>query len=327
MKKVIVVLSVALSLLAGCGQGEMSLASACDELGGFCETKLTADANCKNERRDVIINAAKLKTLEDKKTLPNIQYDQLIALEKLVECTHKESLIEYVSAESKFGLPPKEGGLIAEYQEKIAQHNKDVALKSEAKERNYIIANEYLKTLAALTKGDADPHLLYWHWSREDDQVALSKLIKSHESGRELGYEINYYLALDYATYDRKKAIDLLLSSLEYYPPELFTSKAPRAYKQGDNLYDDDAGAIHYDILRSLSSLYLKEGKTQLSYIMASILWSKNDISVSLDDIRLKMPSQLASDDNIEKLERLSAKIENGIEQGHFVRQSYGFLL
>lgn len=322
------ILFFSLLLLSGCGEKEMSLADACKELDGFCEVKLTADANCKNERREVIVNAAKLKTLEDKTQLPSMQYSQLISLERLVECTHKESLIEYVTGESKFGKPPANGEqALIEYKKKLDEHNLAVARKSEAKERNYIVSTEYLKTLAKLTKGSENPHLQYWHWSREDDRVALSKLMKSYESGAELDYDIRYYLALDYATYDRKKAIELLLTALEDYPPSKFKPKMTKAYKRGENLYADDNGLLHYDILRNLSALYLKEGKTQLAYIMASILKLNNDLSMSPNDIVMSMSPSLSSDENIKKLDKISETLYEEISKGELTRQSHPFLL
>lgn len=326
-KSIILSLSLSLSLY-GCGSNEASLNEACENLENLCVTGISPDSNCKKERKSVVLLAYELKKQSHSKTkdLPHYQYKQLINLEKLVQCSHKESLIEYIPSNQKFANPERDsnGDITAEYKKKMDEHTLNINSKKNRKNRNYLTAKSYLDVLSKLTKTSKEQKLLYWHWSRENDNKALNYLYRMHESGAALDYDILYHLSQDYATFDRGEARQMMLTALEMYPKKLYTRKK-QTRKANLNPTVNDNGRLHYPILRSLTQLYFKDKRYYAAYIFAQVLALNNDISASTYEISHQ--AKELNGVNQDRLDELASEINNEILNGTFVRQKYNLLI
>ena len=68
------------------------------------------------------------------------------------------------------------------------------------------------------TKNTNHPGLLYYHWSRNNDQSALTKLLTLEEKQDKRvteDAEMQFFLASYYVKFDDEKTIDLLYKTLE----------------------------------------------------------------------------------------------------------------
>ena len=65
------------------------------------------------------------------------------------------------------------------------------------------------------TKHTSHPGLLYYHWSRNNDESALTRLLAlEHTAEVEQSAEMQFYLASYYIKVDEEKAINFLYNTL-----------------------------------------------------------------------------------------------------------------
>ena len=282
---------------------EPTLNDACDELSELCET-LYVDSRCVTQRREVIMNEFYMR---QERNLDRM-YSQLLALEEFVMCSEKATWIEYINPANKYAQQQKTEVI----KKKLAEYQARLRGKAQARLATYEHAMALLDRYVQRSSISSEPFLLYWHWSRTGNQEAINKLIALDEQGKIQNYELKYYIAQAYGNHNPDKAINSLLEGLALYPSENYTSKS-RVYKvkNGNHAASDD-GRLHFDIFRSLSSLYYAKGQYEQAYIFAKLLSINEDESANIPMISANIQrNKIASLDR--KAEGISDALEDGI--------------
>ena len=310
---------------AGCND-TISLSDACKELGGFCEV-IKADSNCRKDRESVIMTAYEIEKINsesaDHPSLPHLRYKQLNNVEAFESCTYLQTFIEYKPAEERFAGAGKlpSGEFTPEVKEKMAEYTDNKKALKRDKLRTYREIKRYMSILEKSTKKSSDPHLLYWHWSRHQDENAINTLTHLYRQGKIKDYDLLFYIGTDMSRYDAKESKVLFLKSLESYPPEQYTSKNRVTSKKLKlNPSGDDDGRLHYDILRGLVQIYFTEENYDAAYVLARVLKLNNDRSADIDMIIEYMekhnPSRLSS------LDDLADDVDDQLSSGEFTIKS-----
>jgi hypothetical protein len=312
--------------LLGCAK-EVTLDEACASLDGFCEV-ISADSNCRRERENMVMTAYKIEVADDNSKslsyVEDLQYQQLNYIENYKKCAYLQSLIEYKPAEIRFANTPKlpSGEYSEENKKKISEYKKSKIRLKQSKIRNYREASNYLTILSRNTKESNHPYLLYWHWSKHQDQRALQKLVLAYEKGKVQEYDLIYYIGESFARIDIAKTKSLLLKSLSKYPSGLYTAKGTEITKNMElNASFDDDGRLHYRILRGLVQLYFKEEKYNSSYVLARVLKLNNDRSVDVDMIIEYMQEKDMA--NADRLDDIADDVHKDLKNGDFLPSTY----
>ena len=148
------------------------------------------------------------------------------------------------------------------------------------------------------TKNTDHPGLLYYHWSRNNDQSALTKLLALEEKQDKRvteDAEMQFFLASYYVKFDDEKTIDLLYKTLEL------------------NNADDAATP---EIYTTLVSLFYKHEKYKHAYTFARVaqLSGYEDVDI------LPIEHQLAAaGKSLDSLDDLAQKTYDSIQEGSFV--------
>jgi len=312
IKKTIISL-LCLTCLTACNDDEVKLAEACEAVRGLCE-EIVSDSACKNERNSVILNEYDIRVRRNRSKI----YQQMLALEDLKECTYKQSLIQYVPAEMKFPIETRET------QERINKRNeyrRSIAERKRMKVDNYHNTLNKIERYNQETAGFLTPHLLYWHWSRLHDKVALGHLIELDEEGRLSGYDMMFFMSMAYASIDPEKVEPTLLRSLEQYPPIRYTEMAPPKEPTRYNPYIDEEGRLHYSIFRHLTQLYFSKKEYDKSYIFARLLEMNNDEAV--DDFVILGYMKNQRRERLGELDQISETIDSWVKDGKFRTLKY----
>ncbi|MBQ4862986.1 DUF2989 domain-containing protein [Pseudoalteromonas sp. MMG013] len=249
-------------LLVACDQ-PLTLSRVCKETPGFC-TDLNKDSHCKDQRAEVTI----ARYIEYKDPTDDNAYQLLKLFEKYDECVSLAAKIEHIKLKEKT-TSRVEGHLTS------------------LKEMNRI----YQDSLD--TK---HPGLLYYHWSRNNNQTAMNKLLKMEDSPKVTSDpEIQLFLASYYAKFDDEKTINLLYRVLELN-------------KEGEK--------PNIEVYTSLTSLFFKQRKFKHAYI-----FSKVALMSGFEDIDiLPVTHQITSrGQSLAPLDDLAAETFNNIQDGTFV--------
>ena len=148
------------------------------------------------------------------------------------------------------------------------------------------------------TKNTDHPGLLYYHWSRNNDQSALTKLLALEEKQDKRvteDAEMQFFLASYYVKFDDEKTIDLLYKTLELN-------------KAGE--------APNPEIYPTLVSLFYKHEKYKHAYTFARVaqLSGYEDVDI------LPIEHQLAAaGKSLDSLDDLAQKTYDSIQEGSFV--------
>lgn len=259
----------------GCGNNnEISLAEVCKSSGELCE-KITLDSFCKSSRREVITKSylVREEKIESKKN--KLKYELLLNLEDFVKCSEKTTFIKYDY--NKFKRQDQEinrESKVMEKEKNVRKKIKKELLEREKKrEQNYIFANYMLNSLNERTKGNENPYLLYWHWSRNGNNEAAKKLESLYEKNELKSYKIIFYMSQYYSKFDKEKSVDLFLKALEKLPPSEYKDK--KSHKIYGGLTKDFS--IHLSIFRSLVTYYYNKKDYEKAYIFSKLLELKND--------------------------------------------------
>ena len=319
----------ALILVTGCDD-EITLAKACDGLDGFCEV-IKPDSNCRRDREAVITTAFEIEQVNQNPSsqaiLPQLKYRQLNNLERFEHCSYLQTLIEYKPADVRFAgaerLPT--GEFSKEVKEKMAAYTQDKIEKKRDKLRTYRETKRYLDILSENTADSNDPHLLYWHWSRNHDESAMAKITHQYRMGKIDEYDMLFYIGQYMSRFDKQESKELFLASLEGYPEELYTSKKSTVSKKLElNPTGDDNGRIHYEVLRSLVKIYFDEEKYDASYVFARVLKINNDRSADIDMIIDYMHKHNRS--KLPYHDDLADNVHQALGDGEFAVRNFQFL-
>jgi hypothetical protein len=326
-KRVALISSLSIFLL-GC-EKEATMLEACDALDGFCNI-ITADSNCRNEREDVVMTAYHIEVADDEsKTsyVEDLQYQQLNYLEKYKKCAYLQSLIEYKPAEIRFANAKRlpNGEFSNETQKKITEYKKSKSKLKRDKIRNYREASNYLSILSRNTRDSKHLYLLYWHWSKEHNESALTSLVAAYEAGRVKEYDLIYYIGESFARNNTQKTKELFLESLTVYPSDLYTAKGTTISKKMKlNASFDDNGRLHYRLLRGLVQIYFEEENYDASYTFGRVLKLNNDRSVDVDMIIEYM--QKKDKRNADRLDDIADDIHDDLKDGDFYPKNYNMI-
>jgi hypothetical protein len=249
-------------LLSGCDD-ELTLNRVCSETPGFC-TDLNKDSHCKEQRASVAI----ARYIEYKDPTDDNVFQLLKLFENYNECISLAAKIEHIKLKEKT-TTRVEGHLTS------------------LKEMNRI----YQDTL-----NTSHPGLLYYQWSRNNNQTAMNKLLQMQDSPKvKSDPEIQFFLASYYAKFDDEKTINLLYRVLELN-------------KEGD--------MPNLEVYTTLTSLFYKHKKYKHAYIFSKVaqLSGFNDIDL------IPVTQQLLSHgSSLEPLNDLASQTFADIQAGEFV--------
>jgi hypothetical protein len=138
--------------------------------------------------------------------------------------------------------------------------------------------------------------LLYYHWSRNNDQSALTKLLAlENDPSVTEDAEIQFFLASYYIKFDEDKTIDLLYKTLELNKAE----QTPNP-----------------EIYTSLISLFYKQEKYKHAYTFAKIAQLSGITNVEIFPIEQQLT---ATGKSLSGLDTLAQQTYDSIQAGQFV--------
>lgn len=294
--------------LQGC-KDEIALSDACESITKSCEA-LMADSRCTSLRRDVLLNEYYIKKDGWQKTA----FKQLNALELYVDCANKSTGIKYIDPYKKY----HKKNMTADVVQRIRDYKERLINTEQDRLSTHFYAIEMLEQMIERSAISNDPHLLYWHWSRAGSKSAIEKLRIMDKNHKLEEFDLQYYMALDYSFYEPEMAISALLRSLELYPTEKYTRK--NWLSKNNDFQNEDKGRLHFDIFRSLTTLYYSKKEFDKSYIFAKLLQINNDRSADTDLIVEQIAALEAYD--LDKLENKADTIDDKIKSGTFTSTS-----
>ncbi|EWH08577.1 hypothetical protein DS2_16564 [Catenovulum agarivorans DS-2] len=249
-----------MSFLFGCEQG-VTLKSICKNTPEFCED-LNDDAWCKKERKEVIFG----RFNESINPSDEVRYKLITDFEKYSTCVEKASFIEHIK------LKDKQTGRV----------------------KGFVTSVRELERLSKATADSNDPNLLYWHWSRNGDEDAMSRFLALRDSGVLQTPELQFKLATYYVKFNRDLTIDTLYRALELYGK-------------------DDV--INPEILNTLSTLYLKEEKYKHAYVWGKLAKEFGVSDIDLAPLRAVLKTEGVP---ISQLDDIANDYETALEDGNF---------
>ncbi|NMP32318.1 DUF2989 domain-containing protein [Thalassotalea sp. M1531] len=254
-------------LLTACDSGP-DLAKICKDSPEMCG-EFKEDSWCKRERVGAIFANHALNTTKADKQ----KYNLLIAYEKYAVCVNHASKIEHIK------------------------------LKEKKKNRidNYVKAKERIKQLSDETKTSKHPELLFYHWSRYMNEVALEKFLKMEGSAELETPESQFNLATYYIKRNPDKTLDLLFHALELVKP---------------------GEIINIEIFKSITTIFTDKEEYKQAYIWLKVLniYAPDDEEISKKG--LKEYSQFYKlDANF--LDQVAEATLDKISEGRFVAPSH----
>ncbi|MBB1334374.1 MULTISPECIES: DUF2989 domain-containing protein [unclassified Pseudoalteromonas] len=256
--------SVLLSLLALTGCEEpLTLAKVCKETPGLCND-LNTDSHCKAQRADVIM----ARYHEYKQPTDDNKYLLLKGFEKYDRCVSLAAKIEHIKLKEK----------------------------TTSRVEAHLTSIKEMTRLFQDTKNTNHPGLLYYHWSRNNDQSALTKLLALEKDPSVTeDAEIQFFLASYYIKFDEDKTIDLLYKTLELNKAE----QTPNP-----------------EIFTTLTSLFYKQEKYKHAYTFAKIAQLSGITNVEIFPIEQQLT---ATGKSLSGLDTLAQQTYDSIQAGQFV--------
>ena len=217
-------LMVSVLLLSACSEGQLTLRSVCEKEPGLC-TDLNDDSHCNLQRRDLIMQRFEEKRLPSDKN----KYQLLVDFEKYSKCIELAAGIEHIKLKEK----------------------------TTTRMLGYMTSLKEIKRLSDDTVTSDDPHLLYYHWSRNKSDSHLQRFLQAEQNNQLETPELQMALVSYYSKRDREKSIGLLHHALALYPaepkvdPEIYASLTSMFYKKKDY-----ASAYHWALLAQQSGAF-----------------------------------------------------------------------
>ncbi|MEM5552671.1 DUF2989 domain-containing protein [Pseudoalteromonas neustonica] len=256
--------SILLSLLALTGCEEpLTLAQVCKDTPGLCND-LNKDSHCKEQRADVIM----ARYYEYKEPTDENKYALLKGFEKYDQCVSLAAKIEHIKLKEK----------------------------TTSRVEGHLTSIKEITRIFQDTKNTNHPGLLYYHWSRNNDQSALTKLltIEDQPSVTE-DAEMQFFLATYYIKFDEEKTIDLLYKTLELNKPDQIPNP---------------------EIYTTLVSLFNKHEKFKHAYTFAKIAQLSGITNIDIMSIEHQLT---ASGKSLNSLDSLAEQTFESIQTGQFV--------
>ncbi|WP_404340393.1 DUF2989 domain-containing protein [Pseudoalteromonas mariniglutinosa] len=249
-------------VLTGC-EDSLTLAKICEQTPAFCND-LNKDSHCKKQRADVIM----ARYLEYKKPTDENKYQLLKSFEKYDKCVSLAAKIEHIKLKEK----------------------------TTSRVEGHLTSIKEIYRIFQETKETNHPGLLYYHWSRNNDQSALTKFLSLEDDENVANSaEMQFFLASYYIKFDDEKTIDLLYRTLEL----------------------NKAGEIpNPEVYTSLISLFYKHEKYKHAYTFARIAQMAGVNNIELIPLEHKLT---AAGSSIDSLNTLAQQTYEKILAGEFV--------
>lgn len=249
-------------LLTGCEE-PLTLNSICESTPAMCRD-LNTDSHCKEERADLIFS----RYDEFKTPTEDNKYDLLKKLEKYDKCVSLAAQIEHIKLKEK----------------------------TTSRVEGHLTAQKEMYRIYQETKDTEHPGILYFHWSRQNDEHALTKLLKMEDSPRvKKDKEMQLFLATFYAKIDEDKTIDLLYNVLEL----------------------NKAGEVPSpEVYTTLVSLFFKQHKYKHAYTFAKIAQLSGVEDIEMLPIKHELTSQ---GKDLTPLDELAQKTFDSVREGRFI--------
>ncbi len=259
-----ILLVVLIFSVTGCdGMSQKSIANICEDESSFC-SDLNADSWCRAEK-SIIIRARYNDSIEPRDIN---KYDLLLAFEDYKKCIDKASKIEHIK------FKEKQAGRV----------------------EGLLTAERELRRLSKETRDSKDPHLLYYHWSRHNNEDALKHFMEYRDSGELETSELQVALASYYTKFDLPKTVKTLQHALELHEK------------------DDE---IDTSIFSSLTTIYMKLEKFDKAYI-----WGLIAVEHDVQDLDIVQVEALLIQQgiNTKALEERAKSYSKAIDKGQFIR-------
>ncbi|MBW4968166.1 DUF2989 domain-containing protein [Pseudoalteromonas sp. CR1] len=248
--------------LAGC-EDPVTLAQVCKETPGFC-ADLNKDSHCKDERAEVILK----RYSEYKEPTDENKYQLLKKFETYNQCITLAAKIEHIKLKAK--KTSRIDGQLTSIKE--------------------------MTRLYQDTVNTNHPGLLYYHWSRNNNQGALSKLLAiENDPSVTQSAEMQFFLASYYIKFDDDKTIDLLYKTLEL---------------------NEKGNLPNPEVYTSLISLFYKHDKFKHAYIFSKVAQMSGIENIDLFEIEQEL---LSTGKNLSGLDSLAEQTYQQVLEGEFV--------
>jgi hypothetical protein len=254
-------------LLTSCDDS-VNLAQLCEENEEICN-EFSQDSWCKSQRIDVVLNRINVKD----ENLDSSKYNLLIAYEGYIKCMALASQIQHIKLKGKTTL----------------------------RKNNLSKARANLSLLSAQNTNSKHPHLLYYYWSRESNNLALEELLGLEGSDIIENSTAQYHLATYYIKRNTKKTLGLLYHSLELHQPG--TKLTP-------------------EVLQTLATIFTQKKQYKQAYIWLrtyQLLLDKPDKMIETSLISYQQAKKL----DAEFLDEVASTTLAKIEAGKFTSPSY----
>lgn len=233
----------------------------CDEFG--------QDSWCKRERINVALSRIEVKM----DNLDADKYKLLVAYEGYIKCMSLASQIQHIKLKQKTTL----------------------------RKQNLLKAKANLSLLAEQITNSKHPHLLYYQWSRESNDLALAEFLKLEGSPVLENSTAQFHLATYYIKHDSKKTLGLLYRALELHEPGTVLSA---------------------EILQTLSTIFTKNKQYKQAYIWLRTYQLSESSSDELIEMSLQNYQQTHALD-ADFLDKVASSTLDKIEAGTFTSPSY----
>lgn len=253
--------------LYGCNDS-VNLAQLCKDNAAICN-EFGQDSWCKVQRIDVALNRIKVQN----KNLDSDKYNLLIAYEGYIKCMSLASQIQHIKLKEKTTL----------------------------RKNNLLKAKANLSELSEQNTHSKHPHLLYYYWSRESNDLALEELLQLEGTEIVENSTAQYHLATYYIKRDRKKTLGLLYRALELHQPG--TTLSP-------------------EILQTLTTIFTQNKQYKQAYIWLrtyQVLLGKPDKMIEASLHSYQQEINLDAD----FLDEVANTTLSKIEAGEFTSPSY----
>jgi hypothetical protein len=251
-----------LLVLTGC-EDQLTLSKVCKETPGFC-ADLNKDSHCKEPRAEVIMK----RYTEYKAPTDENKYQLLKGFETYNQCITLAAKIEHIKLKAK----------------------------TTSRIEGQFTSIKEMARLYQDTRNTNHPGLLYYQWSRNNNQNALTKLLSlENDESVTQSAEMQFFLASYYIKFDDEKTIDLLYKTLEL---------------------NKEGSTPNPEVLTSLISLFYKHDKFKHAYIFSKVAQMSGIENIDL----LPIEHQLVSiGKSIDSLDTLAQQTYEQIQTGEFV--------
>lgn len=235
----------------------------CKQNTKFCE-KVPFDSYCSEERGHLVVSRDAFIGNDSDEN----QYEYMVDLENMIKCTEKHSHIQYKNPRNRHIEQDKLGiELTPEVIKKRETELENYASKQSRRFKTLHYLQEQLEHADKYALKQETPYLLYWNWSRHQNQDAFDKLIAYEEKHGLSDSQLNFMFAQGMVKYDMDKANDLISKSLKYYDHRNYIPMSE----------DIKDAPIHVQAFRFKYKYNLNKGNYDRAYIYGKLLILNND--------------------------------------------------